>query len=210
MSFEYWDKVYSAKDIKYADYDGWLNKYQAIWGSAENIIDLGCGCGVNSIFFYEHNINAIICDFSQVALSLVKSSIPQAKTMCFDMAEKLPFKNSFSDLVVADLSLHYFSKVKTLNILHEIHRVLSKNGHLLCRVNSVKDFEKNENKQDNIEVEHHFYESRKGTKRFFDCDDIDEFFGDWEIKHSSETETNKYRYAKYAWEICVKKRGSLC
>jgi hypothetical protein len=28
MSFEYWDKAYSAKDIKYADYDGWLNKYR--------------------------------------------------------------------------------------------------------------------------------------------------------------------------------------
>ena len=78
------------------------------------------------------------------------------------------FEDGFSDLVIADLSLHYFSKAKTLNILSNIYRVLSKKGHLLCRVNSVKDFEKNENEQENIEIEHHLYESRKGTKRFFD------------------------------------------
>jgi len=50
MSYEYWDKVYAAKDNKHAEYDGWLNKYQSIWKNAKNIIDLGCGCGVNSIF----------------------------------------------------------------------------------------------------------------------------------------------------------------
>ena len=125
--------------------------------------------------------------------------------MCFDMVERLPFEDGFSDLIIADLSLHYFSKSQTKSILSGICRVLSKRGHLLCRVNSVKDFEKNENKQNNIEVEHHLYESQKGTKRFFDCDDIDEFFSDWEIKHSAEIETSKYRYTKYAWEICAEK-----
>ena len=206
MSYEYWDKVYAAKDIKYAEYDGWLNKYQSIWENAKNIIDLGCGCGVNSIFLHEHNINALICDFSKVALTLVKSAIPTAQIMCFDMTERLPFEDGFSDLVIADLSLHYFSKAETLNTLRDIYRVLSKNGHLLCRVNSVKDFEKNENKQDK-EVEHHLYESLKGIKRFFDRDDIDVFFNDWEIEYSAEIEANKYRYTKYAWEICAGKKG---
>jgi SAM-dependent methyltransferase len=208
MSYEYWDKVYSTKDNKFADYDGWLNKYQPIWKIAENIIDLGCGCGVNSIFLNEHSINAFICDFSEVALSLVKSAIPSAQTMCFDMSEGLPFEDGFSDLVIADLSLHYFSKAKTLSILSDIHRVLSSSGHLLCRVNSVKDFEKNESYQDNREIEHHFYDSRKGTKRFFDRIDIDWFFSNWEIKHTAEIVTDKYKYPKYAWEICVGKRGT--
>ena len=92
MSFEYWDKVYSAKDVKYAKYDGWLNKYQPIVEIAGNIIDLGSGCGVNSIFLNEHNINALICDFSEVALALVESAIPGAHTMCFNMKDGLPYE----------------------------------------------------------------------------------------------------------------------
>ena len=72
---------------KYADYDGWLNKYQSIWENAKNIIDLGCGCGVNSIFFSERGIDVLPCDFSEIALSLVKAQFQKAQTMRFDMSE---------------------------------------------------------------------------------------------------------------------------
>ena len=205
MSFEYWDSVYSSKDAKYANYDGWLNRYHAIWKNAKNIIDLGCGCGVNSVFLHEHDINTIVCDFSKVALTLVKTALPQARTMCFDMTDGLPFEDGFSDLVIADLSLHYFTEETTLLILRDIHKVLSENGHLLCRVNSITDFEENENKAENIEIEHHLYESRKGIKRFFDGRDIIKFFRGWEIKHLSETNTAKYGPIKYVWKLCAAK-----
>ena len=209
MSYEYWDKVYSTKDIKYANYDGWLNKYQSIWENSDNTIDLGCGCGVNSIFLNTYDINTVMCDFSKTALTLVKSAIPKAKTLCFDMTKGLPFEDGFSDLVIADLSLHYFSKSKTLDILGDIHRVLTKKGYLLCRVNSVKDFEKNENEQENTEIEHHLYESWKGYKRFFDGGDVNEFFSSWQLNYFVETETNKYGFTKYTWEICANKRGTV-
>jgi len=203
MSYEYWESVYSAENFKCPDYDGWMNKYQSIWGNAENIIDLGCGCGINSIFLRNRNIKTIICDFSEIALRIAKSALPQTEFMCFDMTDGLPFEDCFSDLVIADLSLHYFSKAQTQGILSDINRVLQKTGHLLCRVNSIKEFEMNEDKENSIEVEHHLFESRKGIKRFFDHVDIDAFFCDWNIIHSAEIVTNKYANTKYAWEICA-------
>ena len=206
MSSEYWNEIYSAKDIKYALYDGWLNRYQSIWKEAINIIDLGCGCGVDTIYLNKQNITTIACDFSKTALGMVISALLQAHTMCFDMTEGLPFRDDFSDLVIADLSLHYFTKDKTMFILDEIKRILKGRGHLLCRVNSVKEFEQNENLLDNTEIERHLYENKGHIKRFFDSFDIDEYFNDWDIEYLDEVETTKYGHIKYAWEICVRKR----
>jgi len=122
------------------------------------------------------------------------------------MAEGLPFGDSLSDLIIADLSLHYFTKEKTSDILSDIHRVLSESGYLLCRVNSVKEYENNENKDECFEIEHHIYKNARMVKRFFDRTDIDEIFIGWDIKHASEVIIGKYGGVKYAWEICLKNK----
>ena len=206
MSNEIWDKIYSAETFRLPDYDGWLDQYWDVWKNARNIIDLGCGSGVNTIFLNSQGVRTIACDFSGRALDRLLSILPGARTLCFDMAEGLPFGDSFSDLIIADLSLHYFTKEKTADILNDIHRVLSKNGCLLCRVNSVKEYEENEDKAECSEIERHVYKNPRMVKRFFDRADIDEIFIGWDIKYASEVIIGKYGGTKYAWEICLKKQ----
>lgn len=203
MSRAYWDRLYSLEPHQNPpNYDGWLDKYDAIWKRADNIIDLGCGCGVNAVFLREQGIQTIACDFSETALARVRALLPGIQTLCFDLSEGLPFDDGVLDLVIADLSLHYFTRDCTLRSLRDIRRALSPTGHLLCRVNSMREFEQNEPKDENTEIEPHLYESRKGLKRFFGRDDILTFFADWKDKQCFETILYKYGAAKYVWELC--------
>ena len=202
MGAEYWEGAYSKEPFFYPSYDGWLDKYRALWENAGNIIDLGCGSGVNSIFLRGQGVRTIACDFSGEALARLKSALPDARRMCFDMSAGLPFDDGFSDLFVADLSLHYFTKTDTVGILRDIGRVLSTRGHLLCRVNAVREFAENE-KDESVETEHHVYKNRKGIKRYFNRADVDEFFTGWKVLSTAEVVIHKYAGKKYAWEICA-------
>lgn len=207
MSDQYWDRIFSSEAIATPGYDDWLEKRRAVWEHARNIVDLGCGSGTNSFFLHRCGIRTIACDFSKEALRRVTEALPDARVMRLDMAEGLPFPNSFSDLIIADLSLHYFKRQITFNILRELLRVLSVSGHLLCRVNAVREFEENGNRERSREMEHHLYETPEGTKRFFDLEDIHMFFAEWDVLDIAETEITKYGRVKYAWEVCARNPG---
>ena len=49
------------------------------------------------------------------------------------------FEDESIEVIIADLSLHYFNDETTKNIVKEIKRVLKCNGYLIARVNSVND-----------------------------------------------------------------------
>lgn len=55
------------------------------------------------------------------------------------MSVELPFKDNSINVIVADLSLHYFNSTTTKYILNEIYRALKDNGYLIARVNSAND-----------------------------------------------------------------------
>ncbi|MBU4053625.1 MAG: class I SAM-dependent methyltransferase, partial [Proteobacteria bacterium] len=50
----------------------------------------------------------------------------------------LKFSGTF-EVIVSDLSLHYFSKAMTERIFQELNHVLKQEGLLFVRVNSVLD-----------------------------------------------------------------------
>ena len=102
--------------------------------------------------------------------------------------------DNFSDIIIADLSIHYFSEKLTFNILKEIKRVLTPNGFLLFRVNSINDI--NYGSKSGIEIEPHLYKINDTYKRFFDKQDINRFFYDWELIYLQEKTMNRYPYSK--------------
>lgn len=55
------------------------------------------------------------------------------------MTKGLPFEDNLTDIIISDLSLHYFTEQKTFEILDEIKRVLKPNGLLFFRVNLIND-----------------------------------------------------------------------
>lgn len=117
------------------------------------------------------------------------------------MTKGLPFDDNFTDIIISDLSMHYFTEQKTCEILKEMKRVLKQNGILLFRVNSVKDV--NHGAGEETEIEHHLYETEDGRyKRFFDEEDLEKFFANCEKLYIHEETMGRYRNGKSIMERC--------
>ena len=121
------------------------------------------------------------------------------------MTRGLPFEDNFTDLMICDLSLHYFRERTTFEVLEEIKRVLKPDGILLFRVNSVKDV--NHGAGEGKEIEPHLYETSDGRyKRFFNQEDIERFFKDWEALFIHEEIMGRYEKEKVLWRCAMKVR----
>jgi SAM-dependent methyltransferase len=196
---EYWNQSHSRPEKK-PKYDDWLDKYKEYLGSCnEPIIDLGCGLGNNTLYLSERNYHVISCDLSEVALRRLKSFIPTAETRQFDMRVGIPFEDSSVKIVVADLSLHYFSDEDTFKVLEDLNRVLEVGGLLICRVNSTKNL---------IDSTSYYLNSGGLLRRYFDEVQIDHFFINerWENIYKSEYIMTRYSTNKVVWEISMKKK----
>ncbi len=148
--------------------------------------------------------SVISCDFSREALKRLEYFIDKPVTLLFDMKERLPFENQSAKIVIADLSLHYFSWQETLEIVAEIKRVLKKDGYLLARVNSVKDT--NYGAAQGVVIEENYYDVDGKFKRFFNKVQLEELFRAWEVKYINEYEMGRYTNAKILWELAVENK----
>lgn len=203
---EYWDKLYSAISDNKPIYDNWLDKHSHILMQSKDIpiIDLGCGSGNNTCYLTEKQYKVVSCDYSKEALNLLGNVLNSVNSMCFDMREGLPFDDKSAQIVISDLSLHYFTWAKTLEILEEIKRVLTDDGVLLCRVNSIND--KNHGTLKGKKIEDYYYDVEGKLKRFFDESKLRELFEGWHIVHIDEVEIHRYGVPKIAWEIVISKK----
>jgi len=203
---KYWNELYCEYKDKKLQYDLWLDKHKEILHKTKNqtTIDLGCGTGGDTLYLKERGYSVLSCDNSDEALASVKSNIPNSITKNINIAEKLPFKDESIQLIIADLSLHYFNDETTKKIIKELKRVLKAKAHLIFRVNSINDI--NYGAGEGEEIENHFYLGETGYKRFFDEEDIRSYFSEWDIKYLAEDIINRYGSDKRAFEVLVKKR----
>lgn len=109
------------------------------------------------------------------------------------MTDGLPFLSNNIDVIIADLSIHYFTCTDTEAILAEIRRSLVPNGLFLCRVNALDPCMSFEGFR---EIEKDYYEIDGCTKRFFTIDSLSEIMRGFSIKRIYEQETRKYREEK--------------
>lgn len=199
-------------NIKRADikYDDWLEcsfgeeikKY--IEQCDTSIIDIGCGIGNNTLYLLEKGKKVIPCDYSLVAIQSINRNFPELNNNAqhFDMTNGFPFENSFTDIIICDLSIHYFTEKTTFKVIEEIKRVLKPNGILLARVNSMEDDKFGAGQGQ--EIEHHLYKGKNGRyKRFFDKNDIRHFFGDWKEMVAVEDIMGRYRRGKKVWRLAM-------
>ncbi len=203
---KYWNTAYA--DLPFHEnHDGWLEKYAA-WLDPQKgkIVDLGCGLGHNAKALHAQGFDVLACDLSEKALEQLRREEPDMKTLQLDMADGLPFANESLQAVVADLSLHYFSRSATLRIIGDIHRALQPGGLLLCRVHAVAE----------LAVKHgavatqddpFLYQSEGILRRFFDESELRQFFSDqdWKTLERSERAIERYGRLKSFWEVGLKK-----
>ena len=201
----YWEShnVYRTRDkIKS---DNWLDTFlQEIDNCKTPIIDLGCGSGNNTLTLLNKGKTVIPCDFSKNAIKNIHLNFPELERVeQFDLLNGLPFENDFTDIIIADLCLHYFTIKQTEYILNDIMRVLKSGGILLARINSIQDVNYGAGK--GKEIERHLYitEDRR-YKRFFDEDDIWNIFGKHNIEYMKENTMNRYLSEKILWSLKIR------
>ncbi|MEG1058647.1 MAG: phosphotransferase [Clostridia bacterium] len=204
---EMWDN-WSEKRGSKPVYDLWLEEYEDILtkNKEQEMLDLGCGIGADTLYLLDKGYSVLSCDFSTKALESIKKYIPNSKTMYLDMMKSFPFEDCSYKIIIADLSLHYFDNETTIHIMKEIKRVLKENGVLLARVASVNDF--NFGAGLGEQLEKNFYFEGDYTKRFFDEEDVNKYFGiigEIESRETSMTrQEDEYLKPKALYQVKVK------
>ena len=108
---EYWDETHKKYSMGKIVYDHWLDEYKDILDNCKTkVLDLGCVEGNDTLYLTERGFKVIACDYSEIALNHVKQELANVETIQLDISESLPFKENTFDLIIADLSLHYFDE----------------------------------------------------------------------------------------------------
>ena len=202
---DFWNNAQATYSTDGEEYSSWLDKYaERISSCTTKVLDLGCGIGYDSDYLTKKGLEIIACDFSDVALKRLKERVPNVETMLLDISEPLPFANDSFDLIVADLSLHYFDEKTTENIMGEIERILTPNGCLLARVNSIYDV--NHGAGDGEKIEDNYYFVGGYNKRFFTIEDAERFFSIIGNVKAKEENMSKYNKPKMVIEVEVEKQ----
>lgn len=187
-------------------YDMWLDKYKEYIESAQKtIVDLGCGIGNDTVFIKLCDKKVLSVDYSDEALKIINQNIKDANTLKMDFENKWLLEKDSADLIIANLSLHYFNTDTTFKIINNIENTLTNGGILIVRLNSVNDVNYGSNSLN--EIEQHYYESMNIKKRFFDRDDINYFFSNFQILTCKEEKvlSRVHDKKKVVWECVFKK-----
>ncbi len=157
MSSElYWNRVFARLQGEgIQSTTSWLERYHMYLQTrrVEKVLEIGFGSGNDTRYLVDHRFQVTATDFSEVALELVRSKIPDAILLQHDTRHPFPFTDKSFDLVVASLSLHYFNQSQMKRIIEEIKRVLKNNSLLLIRLNSIHDADATEEHS----IERYFY-----------------------------------------------------
>lgn len=208
-SKKYWNEKYWVRHMRDDDLDNiedsWVDKYaDAISAHKGYLLDLGCGVGQYSKYFYDKGFDVTSADISERALDYLSARYSDISTIRIDMTEPLPFADKSFDVVFANLSIHFFSESDTSAIIAEVKRILKDDGIFIGSCNSSKAYKYI--KDSSTVIENGFYREDGGrTVRLFDKEQFDAFFADWKEITLSEIETVRFNKSKIMWEFIYSK-----
>jgi SAM-dependent methyltransferase len=154
--------------------DPWLDKWLVLiqQKSAHGpVLELGCGSGWDTAELLAGGCTVIAADISSKNLAECRKAVRRAGFVRLDNGKPLPFAEASIHVIVASLSLHYFTWAVTMQIASELRRCLKMDGMLLARFNSTHDY--NFGAATTVPpLEPNLYSIGTKTKRFFDEDHV--------------------------------------
>ena len=179
-------------------HDGFLDRYAGVIAQTRlPVIDLGCGTGNNALWLLEHGKQTVACDYSEEALRILQKHLPEARAVCCDLTAPLPFSDAAADVVISDMSLHFFDDVTTRRLINEIARILRPRGCLILRCNHTDDLRPG---CDTTRLAPGFYHTDGLDMRYFDKDALLDFFAGWRVRSLVAAKMARYTPARHVWQ----------
>jgi len=189
------------------DDDRWLEPWLELIAARVGerpLLELGCGDGRDSAALAAAGHRVVGIDASASAIAAAAARAPSCEFHCQDIRAPFPQRCARVNVVLASLSLHYFSWLETVTLVERIRAALEPAGVLLCRVNATDDV--NYGAIGHPEIERHYYLVRGQPKRFFDRADVERLFGaGWNRLHVEHRTVQRYVQPKALWEIAVER-----
>ncbi len=175
-------------------------------GERRRAFDVGCGSGHNARLLLEKGFEVSAIDISERALELCRREAPKARVEWADIREGVPFAGDRFELIVADLSLHYFAWDMTLSIVKEIADRLVTGGLFAGRFNSTRDINYGAGTGKPVCGESNLLLVEGIEKRFFTRECFGKLFGPpWQLVSLAEKETHRFGSRKVLWEVAATK-----
>jgi SAM-dependent methyltransferase len=182
--------------------DPWLDKWISLIQKRSMggyVLELGCGNGWDTLELLNAGCKVIASDLSTENLLATRQASPNADILQLDNGKPLPFIDHSISVIVASLTLHYFTWTVTLQIASELQRILKSDGILLARFNSTNDIHYGAGA--GLEIEPNFYRVKSSTKRFFDEEAVRTMLQGWDIQFLEENIIHRYEKPKSVWEL---------
>ena len=166
----------------------------------KNVLELGCGSGIDTKALSQWATSLVACDLSPRVDPTVNAVV-----MTVDHSDSLPFTFGQFDVVVASLCLHYFHWQHTEAIVADIARLLTPNGLLICRLNSDRDI--HYGAVGHREIEAGLFDVAGSAKRFFARADVLHLFREhWHVEELTLQSIDRYNKAKSVWVLCARRQ----
>ena len=195
--------------------DPWLDPFlDAMRSAGEAALELGCGIGEDAAELIARGFRVVGFDVIRKPIYRAIENAPAAHFFVADMQSPLPVRNAAMDVVVASLSIHYFSWQATRALLDEVRRVLRPGGIFVFRVNATDDVNFGALQGEKIEPNYYHVppdgRNNRPYKRFFDEPSIRALLTPgWRITHLAHRTISRYDTPKQVWECCVYAESSV-
>jgi len=190
--------------------DRWLEPWLhlAPAGNHHRALDIGCGCGHNAKLLSDQGFEVTAIDISDVALELCRREVPKALVQRVDLRKGLAFPADSFELIVADLSLHYFPWHTTVALVGDVANSLTDDGLFAGRFNSTSDTNYGASTGEPVDGEPNMFIVGGMEKRFFTPECFRRLFGrSWTVLALEEKTIDRFGPRKTLWELVATHHG---
>ncbi len=135
---EYWNNYYSQR-LADETPSPFARYVMDMVEKGESLVDLGCGNGRDSLYFYRNGIAVTAMDKSSVAISQIKMAEPRLHCLCGDVTKVNELAKRLYDNAYSRFCLHALTADQQHESLKAAHDVLNMHGKIWIEVRGIYD-----------------------------------------------------------------------